>query len=85
MILRDLDEHFSKAILAQLFGFLVNVGILPLGIDISGTQRNLIFTAKSLPVTKIHSHQFISSFLYQVSLSRVFTLQFLVSWSSPVN
>ena len=53
--MRDLDEHFSKAILAQLFGFLVNVGILPLGIDISGTQRNLIFTTKSLPVAALES------------------------------
>ena len=82
--MHDLDEHFSNAILAQLFGFIVNLGILPLGIDFSSTQRNLIFTTKLLPVTKIQQHQFISSLLCQVSLKKVFTLQFLVSGSNPV-
>ena len=36
--MRDLDEHFPEAVLARLFGFIVNVGILPLRVDISGTQ-----------------------------------------------
>ena len=82
--MRDLDKHFSKAVLARLFGFIVNVGILPLGVDISGTQHNLSATTKLLPVTKIHQPQFISSLLYQVSLKKVLTLQLLVSWSRPV-
>ena len=83
--MRDLDAHVSKAIRAQLqVGFIVNVGILPLGVDISGSQHNLSVTTKLLPVTKIRQPQFISSMLYQVSLKRVFTLQLIVSWSRPV-